>query len=71
MTEVVAQDDTVTFKQNNASFSAFTYAKGWLVLITHSWGAAFTISEKSSNIIDITYWTVYKYSSNILNILQS
>ena len=24
-TEVMAQDDTVTFEQNNASFSAFTY----------------------------------------------
>ena len=24
-TEVIAQDDTVTFKKNHASFSAFTY----------------------------------------------
>ena len=27
-----------------------TGALGWLVIITHSWGAAFTVSEKSSNI---------------------
>ena len=26
MTEVVAQEDTVTFEQNHASVSAFTYA---------------------------------------------
>ena len=49
MTEVVAQDDTVNLESNHASFSAFTFAKGWLVLISHSWGAAFTVSEKSSN----------------------
>ena len=49
MTEVVAQDDTVTFESNHASYSAFTYALGWLVLITHSWCTAFTVSEKSSN----------------------
>ena len=49
MTGVVAQDDTVTFELNHASFLAFTYAKGWLILITHSWGAAFAVSEKSSN----------------------
>ena len=30
MTEVVAQDDTVTFEKKHSSFSAFTYALGWL-----------------------------------------
>ena len=36
MTQVVAQDDTDTFEWNHASFSAFTYDLGWLVLIKHS-----------------------------------
>ena len=49
MTEVVAQADAVTFELNHASLLAYTYAQGWLVLITHSRGAAFTVSEKSSN----------------------
>ena len=53
MTEVVAQDDTFTFEENHASFSAFTYSLSWLVPITHAWGAAFTVSEKSSNSIVI------------------
>ena len=35
MTEVMAQDDTVTFVLNHVSFLAFTYALGRLVLITH------------------------------------
>ena len=35
MTEVVAQDDTVTLNKTTPP-SHFTYAKGWLVLITHS-----------------------------------
>ena len=45
----MAQVDTVTFEYNHASFSAVTYVYGWPVLITHSWGAAFTVSEKSKN----------------------
>ena len=34
-TEVMAQDDTVTFEKKHASFSAFTYVLDWPVLITH------------------------------------
>ena len=50
MTEVMEEDETVTFEWNHALFSAFTYVYGWPVLITHSWGTAFTVSEKSKNI---------------------
>ena len=43
MTDVVAQDDTVTFEENHASFSAF-----YLCLRLTSPNYKFTVSEKSS-----------------------
>ena len=41
----MVQNDTVTFDQNHASFSAFTYVLGWPVLITQIWDAAFTVPK--------------------------
>ena len=35
-TEVIAQDDTVSFELNLASFSAFTFVYGRPALIKHS-----------------------------------
>ena len=48
-TEVMAQDDTLTFELNLASCSAFTFVLGRPVLMMHSRGAAFTITKKFNN----------------------
>ena len=47
-TEEMAEDDTVILIKPRPS--AFTYVQGRPVLITHSWGAAFTVTKKSYNI---------------------
>ena len=64
----MAQDDTVTFEQNHASFLAFTYVYGWPVLMTYSWGAAFTVSKKSNNTqVYFTKTCKNKQTTNIIN----
>ena len=59
----MAQDDTVFFKNKTTPhFQFFNYVLGWPVLITHSWGAAFTVTKKSYSTynVNLDLWRMNK-----------